>query len=246
MTDTASTDNLTRMMATAYAERKPAPPLEDLVAQQQRWDAEDAARCQQAAPDMASRYLGELGFPRENLQPEWQRVPSGCVERLRDYSDSLHERHDKREGLFLGAGLGAGKTSMFALLALKARELKLSCGYVLAGWELVEACSEERHPWSDVDLLFLDDLDYVSTAGYEGEARSWDCIGRYLYRHYAGAGLVCIASNLQYVELAGERGKQGKPAKVGLERVASRWDVTLPRRWRMETGAADQRIADRA
>lgn len=228
-----TTDALTGLLAQAYADPKPAPPVVDLLAQQAEWDAQDAARHNQAAPSMAAKHLEALGFPRENWQPEWgPRIPSGCAGRLREYSDGLRECYDRREGLFLGAGLGAGKTSMFALIALRAREIGLTCGYVLAGWELVEACSEERHPWGETHILFLDDLDYVSMAGYEGEARSWDTIGRYLYRHYVSGGVVCVASNLGFADLC---------KKPGLSRVVSRWDTTLPRRWRLETNAGDQR-----
>lgn len=229
-------DRLTQLIAQAYKSTdQPPPPLEVLTQLQQQWDAQDAAEREQAAPFAASSYLQSIGFPRENLNPEWgARVPANCRESLSAYADALAEHVAAGTGLFLGAGIGAGKTSMLALVALRARQLNINCAYVLAGWELVESCADARQPYADVALLLLDDLDYVSVAGFDGELRSWDAIGRFLYRRFAQSGATCIGSNLPFSQLA---------AKPGFERVASRSADRLPKRFRLQTTAGDQRTA---
>ena len=229
-----TTERLEQTMTAAFAaaRHRPAPPLQELLAQQDEWDRQDRQARHAGEAEMRVRYLEALGFAADNWRPSWGRLPADYRADLQEYCEDLRGRVQERHGLYLGAAIGAGKSCALALLALRARQLSLSCSYVLAGWALVEACAEESQPYSGCDVLILDDIDYVSTAGYEGEERSWDTIGRYLYRRYTGGGAVCIASNLPYAELS---------AKPGLERVASRWEERLPVRWRMETDAADQR-----
>lgn len=203
-----------------------------MLEKQSQWDAQDAERYQLYAAAALPQYLTDLGFPADNCLPSWERVPADYAAHAREYSDALQANVASRTGLFMGSPLGAGKTCVMALVALAARERGLRCEYVLAGWQLVEDCTAGKGAHMEANVLLVDDLDYVSTAGYEGEARSWDVIGQFLYRYSAYGGALVVSANKTYTEI-GET--------VGMERVASRWQERIPRRYRMETDAADQR-----
>lgn len=232
---TTDDDRLTRTLAEAYANAagKPMPDPALLVETQARWDREDEEKRRAQKSMLQVRHLECLGLPEENRHPLWSELTGGYRSVLFGYCEHLDKRLVYREGLYLGAGIGAGKTSALALVALRAEQLGISCAYVLAGFELAEACAKGSEPYADFDLLLVDDLDYVSTAGYDGELRSWDVIGRYLYRRYANRGAVCIASNLPYGELA---------KKPGMDRAASRWEQRMPPAWRVETQEPDRRV----
>jgi DNA replication protein DnaC len=70
-----------------------------------KWDADD---------------LKELGFQREFLHPQWNRVPADRREALRVYCDTLPARVRSGEGLVIAGQPGSGKTSMLALIATEA------------------------------------------------------------------------------------------------------------------------------
>lgn len=197
-------------------------------------------RAQQATGAGAS-YLAGLGFPEENLYPTWDRVPRH-YQRAQRYAEDLLAHNRNRVGVALCSAVGAGKTSLLALIALRARELGLEVGYCLAGFELVEAI-RRGETFRSSRVLMLDDLDYVSDEGFDGEKKSWDTIGRFLYGRCAHGGPVLIAANLTFEELCGKPGEVKYSGKPGMQRVASRFALRIPECWRLTTNAADQRQA---
>lgn len=180
--------------------------------------------------------LAGLGFPARNrVEPGADRVPADMWPGLETYCLNLPTRVARGEGLSLTGGVGAGKTSALAWLAWYAALAGVPCAYCLAGWDAVDAIRQEgSRVWQTVPLLLLDDLDYVSSEGYEGEVRSWDALGRFLYLRDAEGLSVIWASNLAYHEVC---------RKPGMARVASRWEVSIPTQFRLGTMAGDQRVS---
>jgi len=181
----------------------------------------------------AEAYLWELGFPIENRAPVWEQVPVG-MGGLHGYCLDLASHYRERHGLFLGSGVGAGKTCALAMIAIAARREKLSCEYILAGWQLLERLAETKEwPFPAVQVLLLDDLDYITTAGFDAVRRSWDTIGQFLYQRAAYGGITCVVGNDTYQALTGH---------PGMERAASRWERMIPPELRFTTAGPDQRL----
>lgn len=206
---------------------------EEFLAERARWEAEEAAQYREGEASDAA-FLADLGVPWENRQPVWERVPEDIREAVRDYCDNIRAHVRAGEGLYIGAGRGAGKTSTFALVLLAAHAAGIRCDYRLAGFRLVRDLAEKQAP-AQGGLLVLDDLDWVSTErsyGTGGEAESWQRIGEFCYEWLAEAGALCIAANSDY---------EAVTARAGMERVADRWEQRIPAWLRLGSAAGSQR-----
>lgn len=216
-------------------EAKPRADLSKLVEMQAEWDRQDREASAEAFRERdRSAVLEAMGFPVANRKPAWALVPQDCRQQLVAYCESLQVHVTQGMGLFLGSAVGAGKTSMLALLAQRAEQLHVPAAYVVAGFALHEILKQDRGAYQTTPLLLLDDLDYVSTAGYEQEQRSWDLIGQALYLRDAAGLSTVVACNDTWEVIAG---------KPGMARVVSRWARSIPEQFRLETGRGDQRQA---
>lgn len=119
--------------AWAAAKQAPSRSVEEVLALQTKWEREDATGAAAGMAKQDVRYLAALGFPSEDRRPTWRRLPRGFGAPLQEYCHNLTERIGRAGGLYLGSTVGRGKTSAFALVTLRARQLGLSCIYVLAG-----------------------------------------------------------------------------------------------------------------
>ena len=234
------------MAAEAAEAEQAAPPTEE----QQR----------QAAADAVTQQLAILGFPVENWEPEWERLPQDWQGRASAYLSSLPDYIEQGMGMMASSRTGGGKTSLLALIARAAAKHNIDCAYCLNGRTLLYQIAlvdrrqqtragaydalgedldlEKRWPHQDTPLLLLDDIDYIPGAGYDPERDGWDTIGAFLYARMASGRATCLATNLPIVTVGQTVGLLDKP---GMGRVADRATVYLPESLRVITARPTQR-----
>jgi len=225
------------------AQEAPAAPTEEQQRQQEA--------------DALTGYLARLGFPRENWEPEWSRLPEGWAARTRAYHLDLPRYVNSGIGMILSGLRGSGKSCLLALLARAAKKHEIDCAYVLDGRTLLYQCQlidrkqearagaydalgedtdlRKHWPHERTPLVLLDDLDYIPAGGYDPERNAWDVIGAYIYARMARGLATCIAANLT------PDGLLGKP---GMDRVEDRATVYLPDSLRLIAGRGTQRAAE--
>lgn len=205
--------------------------------------------------DAITGYLARLGFPAENWQPEWSRLPEGWAARTGAYHRDLPRYVASGLGMILSGQRGSGKSCLLALLARSAEKHNLDCAYVLDGRTLLYQCHlidrkqearagsyealgedtdlRKHWPHERTPLVLLDDVDYIPAGGYDPERNAWDVIGAYLYARMARGGhATCLATNLTPTQLLD---------KPGLDRVKDRATLYLPESLRLIAGRGTQR-----
>jgi len=171
--------------------------------------APDPAEMRERERQWAQRFLKSIGIPWENRKPSWASMTDRLRDQGRGYCENLAQHLAAVEGFFVCGARGSLKTTLLALVAMAAGKQGVSVAYCPAGFVLVDKFRaavrrDERRrqyddtdlqsgdlPYADADLLLLDDLDYVSTDGYDAELRSYDAIGQFLYLRYAAGQTVC-------------------------------------------------------
>ena len=173
------------------------------------------------------RILSGLGFGARYLDPELERVPEDIREEVVGYLGNLGKALRQGRGLLVSGGVGAGKTSLLALVAYPAA----CAGFSVANWyapALFDAL-HNREPglYGDtaiVDLLCIDDFG-VQYAGEWGASR-FDAL---MEERYCQRKAVCVTTNATLENL----GKSGQWA-----RAVDRWrEMCLG----LETKAGSQR-----
>ena len=193
-------------------------------------------------------------------------IPAEWQDRFAAFLTDVPGHVNRGEGPYLGGAVGRGKTCALALIALAAREHDISCEYVLCGADLVWACEQfdararakagrfgdedpsfdpARKPWpfTDTRLLLLDDIDLGKGAGFDPDREHWDVVSRFLYARMARGLSTAIATNLRWdsVQRTAEEKIIGLVDKPGMDRVASRWQETIPPGLRFVARREDQR-----
>ena len=158
------------------------------------------------------RILSGLGFGARYLDPDLARVPADIAEEVQGYLANLSRNIRQGRGLLVSGSVGAGKTSLLALIAYHA-EL---AGFSVAQWyapSLFDAL-HNREPglYGDtavMDLLCIDDFG-VQYAGEWGASR-FDAL---MEERYCQCKAVCVTTNVPLLKL-GESGQW--------VRVVDRW-----------------------
>jgi len=191
--------------------------------------------------------LGILGFPAEDLYPEWSGLPQEWRARAKVYLRELPRYVTQGMGMIASSKFGGGKTMLLALIVRAALQHDIECAYSLSGKALLYACKQvdgradararsfnnfdepvderKRWPWETTPLLLLDDLDYIPGRGYDPEREAWDTIGDLLYTRMAAGLATCICTNLAIDDPQEKTGLLNKP---GMDRVQDRALVYLP------------------
>ena len=221
-----------------------AAEAEKLLASQTPQQAETAGQ----TAERNARILALHNFPAENLRPDIAKVSPQFRKPIDDYCKAIATMIDAHHGVFFSGGLGSGKTSCMALIALAAHNADIPVVYIRSGQDVAYACdmvdakqraysmsfqaaaedvtTRKIWPHSEAKILLIDDLDYVDNDA------AMQTVGRYLYNAYANGQCVCVACNISWRDLVMHR---------PLQRVADRWERHIPPQYRLLSAESSRR-----
>jgi len=155
-----------------------------------------------ACPFHMARLLRPIGFGERYQSVSIERIANeGARTAVQAYIDSIADAVVAGKGLYIQGGVGAGKTSILALVAYAAASAGYSVAYWYAGelFDRLHRDDQEAVAWArECDILLLDD--FGTQYAIDWTLTRFDALVEFRYAH---GKVMCVTTNVDRADLKG-------------------------------------------